>query len=224
MKLYLAIGIVVLFAISRAALLVISYDSVSNWEEPAFLFGATELLDVGLGNIFDYRDDLNHGSSVALLALAVPWVGMFGTSLVTLKALAVVWSTLALAAMMAVARRYFSANCALLVGLFYATLSPTLARLDVTLVGSHPEALLPYAIAAGAYLESVRRVRAPNYAPTSPHSRFDIRPIHGHPKTQLDSPMRPAKSSFLTKTPLLNCDRSAVVYPRLEFKLSPEEI
>jgi hypothetical protein len=159
-KIFAAIGIVGLFALSRAVLLATSYDSVSNWEEPAFLFSATELLSTGPGHLFDHQDDLNHGGSIALLVFAVPWVATFGTSLVTLKGLAVVWSTLALGAMMAVTWRYFSPGSALLVGLFYTTLSPTLAKLDVTLVGSHPEALLPCALAAGAYLECIRRARS----------------------------------------------------------------
>ena len=152
-----ALLLVLLFVASRTALLVTSYDANQNWEEPVFLFSATELQRVGLAQIFDYQDDLNHGGSVVLILLAVPWVQMTGTSLVALKGLAIVWSTLTLCAFMAVGWRYWSARAALLTGVFFVALSPIAARINVTLVGSHPEALLPCAVAWGVYWEWLTR-------------------------------------------------------------------
>ena len=149
--------IVVGFVATRTALLVTSYDTNRNWEETVFLFSASELARDGITHIFDHQDDLNHGGSVVLLLLAVPWIALVGTSLVALKGVAILWSALTLCALMAVAWRYFSATVAVLLGLFYLTLSPTLARINVTLVGSHPEALLPCTLALGCYLESVWR-------------------------------------------------------------------
>ena len=156
-----AILLVVLFVISRAALLVTSYDVNQNWEEPVFLFSATELRHDGLRNIFDHQDDLNHGGSVVLLLLAVPWVAVVGSSLVGLKGVAILWSALTMSAFLAILWRYFSPRAALLWGVLYLALSPTAARLNVTLVGSHPEALLPCAWALAAYLEWLRRDAAP---------------------------------------------------------------
>ena len=82
-----------------------------------------------------------HGGSVVLLLLAVPWVRVLGTSLVTLKGVAILWSTLTLCAFVAVGWRYFSPRVGLLWGVLYFALSPTAARLNVTLVGSHPAAM-----------------------------------------------------------------------------------
>ncbi len=153
----IALLIVLAFVGSRAALLVTSYDVNQNWEEPVFLFSATELQRDGIRNIFDHQDDLNHGGSVVVLLLAVPWVSAVGRSMVALKGVAIIWSTLTLCAYLLVAWRYFSPRAALLWGVLYLALSPTAARLNVTLVGSHPEALLPCALALAAYLEWVRR-------------------------------------------------------------------
>ncbi len=153
----LAAAIVVAFVVSRTALLLTSYDTNRNWEEPVFLLSATELQRDGVGAVFDHQDDLNHGASVVLLLLAVPWVSLLGTSLVALKGLAILWSALTLCVFTAVAWRYWSARVALLLAVFYLTLSPLAARLNVTLVGSHPEALLPCVVAWGAYWEWVHR-------------------------------------------------------------------
>ena len=157
MRVAAAIAILVVFVISRAALLITSYDANRNWEEPVFLFSATELQREGVSHIFEHQDDLNHGGSLVLLLLAVPWISLFGTSLVALKGVAILWSALTLCVLMGVAWRYFSVTVALLLGLFYLGLSPTLARINVTLVGSHPEALLPCTLALGFYLDVVQR-------------------------------------------------------------------
>jgi hypothetical protein len=149
-----ALVLVAAFVASRVALLVTSYDANRNWEEPVFLFSALELQRDGIGRIFAYQDDLNHGGSVVLLLLAVPWISWNGTSLLALKGVAILWSALTLCALMGVAWRYFSARVALLLGLFDVALSPTLARLNITLVGSHPEAVLPCMLALGCYLEA----------------------------------------------------------------------
>jgi hypothetical protein len=152
-----AVALIVAFTAARVALLATSYDANQNWEEPVFLFSATELARDGGRAVFDHQDDLNHGASVVLLLLAVPWLSVAGTSLVALKGLAVLWSTGTLCAFLIVAWRYISPRVALLLAVFCVALSPTAARLNVTLVGSHPEALLPCALALGAYWEWVRR-------------------------------------------------------------------
>jgi hypothetical protein len=148
--------LVAAFIASRVALLLTSYDTNKNWEEPVFLFSATELARDGVTHIFDHQDDLNHGGSVVLLLLAVPWVRVLGTSLAALKGVAILWSTLTLCAFVAVGWRYFSPRVGLLWGVLYFALSPTAARLNVTLVGSHPEVLLPCAGALAAYFEWLR--------------------------------------------------------------------
>ncbi len=151
--------LITVFIASRIALLVTSYDANQNWEEPVFLFSSTELARDGLAHVFEHQDDLNHGGSIPLFMLAVPWVETVGTGLVSLKGIAILWSTATLAAFLIVAWRYFSPRIALIWGTCFVALSPTLARINVTLVGSHPEALLPCALALGAYLEWVRRRR-----------------------------------------------------------------
>jgi arylsulfatase len=74
-----------------------------------------------------------------------------------LKGLAIAWSTLTVVVLIAVAWRYFSVRTGLLLGLFYLALIPNITRLNVTLVGSHPEAVLPCFLVLAAYLECVRR-------------------------------------------------------------------
>jgi len=154
--------VALLFVGSRVGLLVTSYDANQNWEEPVFLFSAVELQHDGLSHLFDYQDDLNHGGSLVLVLLAVPWLSIAGTSLVALKGVAIVWSTLTLCVAMAVARRYFSPRLALLLGVCLLALSPTAARLNVTLVGSHPESVLPSMLALAAYWEWVRQRHTSN--------------------------------------------------------------
>jgi hypothetical protein len=146
-----AIALVALFVASRVALLITSYDVNVNWEEPVFLFSGLELARDGLRHVFDHQDDLNHGGSVALLVLAVPWISTVGTSLLTLKGLEIVWSALTLIAFLVLGWRHWSPRVALFFGLCFVLASPTLARLNVTLVGSHPESLLPAALALSAY-------------------------------------------------------------------------
>ncbi len=153
------VALVALFVAFRVALLVSSYDDNNNWEEPVFLFSGLELAHDGLARVLDYQDDLNHGGSVVLLVLAVPWIRLVGTSLVALKGLAIVWSTLTLIAFLVVGWRHWSPRVALWFGLCFVLASPTFARLNVTLVGSHPESLLPVALALDAYLTWARRRR-----------------------------------------------------------------
>ena len=156
-KALVAGGLVALFLASRIALLITSYDANSNWEEPVFLFSAGELARDGIGQVFDHQDDLDHGGSVLLLLLAVPWLTLTDSGLPGLKGVSILWSALTLCALMGVAWRYFSPRTGLLLGAFFTILSPTIARLNITLVGSHPEAVLPSVLALAAYLEWARR-------------------------------------------------------------------
>ncbi|MBI3784958.1 MAG: hypothetical protein HY270_16315 [Deltaproteobacteria bacterium] len=151
--------VVVLAALiaTRILLIATSYDVVANWEEPVFLFSATELPEAGWQHLFDFQDDLNHGASLPLIVIAVFWVKLFGTSLVLLKGIAIVWSVLTLLALIVVAWRFFSPSTALVLALLYTFASPALARLNVTLVGSHPESVLPCTLLLGAYMEWQRR-------------------------------------------------------------------
>jgi hypothetical protein len=157
MRLPTAAALLALFLTTRIALIASSYDAVSNWEEPVFLFSATELPQAGWSRLFAHQDDLNHGASLPLVVLAAGWVRLFGTSLAALKGVALLWSTLTLVAMTSVAWRFFSAPIAVLLAALYTFASPALARLNVTLVGSHPEAVLPCTLLLGAYLEWLRR-------------------------------------------------------------------
>ena len=80
-----AAALVVAFVVSRALLVATSYDSVANWEEPVFLYGALEIHEHGIASTFDYQDDLNHGGSVPLMLIASEWVPVFGARLDMLK-------------------------------------------------------------------------------------------------------------------------------------------
>jgi len=145
------------FVASRALLVGLAYDRVANWEEPVFLFSGIDLGARGLGAIFDYQDDLSHGSSLPLVALASVWVRTVGTPLDLLKGIAIFWSTLTLLALLAVAARFASPRVALLCGLLYGGASAPAAMLQVTLVGSHPESLLFMTLALGAYLRTLEQ-------------------------------------------------------------------
>jgi len=141
------------FVASRVALLLTSFDQNQNWEEPVFLFSALDLQRVGATHIFDYQDDLSHGGSLPLILLAIPWLAVGGTGLLWLKGIAIAWSTATLVGLLFVAWRYFSPRAAVYAGALFTLASPTLARLNVTLVGSHPEATLPCLAALAFYLE-----------------------------------------------------------------------
>jgi hypothetical protein len=151
-----AFGLVALFVVARAALVARSYDSLANWEEPAFLYSGVELGNQGLSRIFDYQDDLSHGGSLPLVAIAVPWVRTVGWRLDLLKGIAVLWSAATLAVLALVGIRFVSPGFGLLVAALYAT-SPSAAMLQATLVGSHPEAALFVALALGAHLHALGR-------------------------------------------------------------------
>lgn len=153
----LALLLIAAFVATRTGLLLTSYDANQDWEEPVFLFSVEELARDGIVHVFDYQDDLNHGGSVVLLLAAVPWTSIVGTNLVTLKGLAIAWATLTFCAFLLVAWRFYGPWVGLLWGAFMLVLSTPAARLNVTLVGSHPEALLACAAALAAYLEWMRR-------------------------------------------------------------------
>lgn len=135
------------FVASRWLLVQTSYAAHAHWEESVFLFSALEISHQGLSSVWDYQDDLSHGGSVPLLLLATAAVALCGPSMVALKAVCVAWSLGAFLLTVAAVRRAGGAGAALLSGVFLLALSPNLARLQVTLVGSHPEALLPAAAA-----------------------------------------------------------------------------
>lgn len=145
------VGAACLLALAAAAvrwvLVRTSYAAHAHWEEPVFLFGSVELARRGLSAIWDYQDDLAHGGSLPLLLLGTLWVRWFGPSILALKGIAVAWSSVAFFVLLLAVRRAWNGNAALLCGVFLLGLSPNLARLQATLVGSHPEALLPAAAA-----------------------------------------------------------------------------
>ena len=55
--------LVLLFVASRVGILSASLDRNSNWEEPVFLFSATELARDGLSGLFDYQDLLEYSGT-----------------------------------------------------------------------------------------------------------------------------------------------------------------
>jgi hypothetical protein len=95
-----------------------------------------------------------------LLLAAVPWFHAAPASLVGLKCLMVVWFGLTLVVFLWLVARYLSPLAAVFFGALYVFLSPTLTRMNLTAVGSHPEALLPCGLALAAYFASERRVRS----------------------------------------------------------------
>ena len=151
-----AAGLVALFVVARCRLIASSYDSLANWEEPVFLYSGVDLGEKEASHLFDYQDDLSHGGSLPLVLMAVPWVRTVGWRLDTLKGIAVVWSAATLTALLFVGARFVSPCLGLLLGLLYAA-SPVDAALQVTLVGSHPEAVLFMTLALAAYLRALER-------------------------------------------------------------------
>jgi hypothetical protein len=147
-------ALLTVFLSARALLVTYSYDSVANWEEPVFLFSGVDLGEQGLSHLFDYQDDLSHGGSLPLVLIATPWVRLVGWRLDALKGIAVLWSAATVLALLAVGARFVSLRFAVLLALLYAA-SPYAAMLQVTLVGSHPEAALFMVIALAAYLRTL---------------------------------------------------------------------
>lgn len=149
--------IVVVYVAVRLGLLLTSWDANLDWEEPVFLYSASVLRENGVAEIFDHQDDLNHGGSVAVLLAAVAWFGSFPTDLFHLKLLMLLWSGLTLTIFLVVLARYLSIATAQAFGFCFVLLSPTLARINLTAVGSHPESLLFCALALGFALDRQRR-------------------------------------------------------------------
>jgi hypothetical protein len=129
------------------------------------LFSAVELAERGLTAVWDYQDDLSHGGSVPLLVLGALWTRTFGPSMLALKGIVIAWSAAALAALVLAMARACGGRAAALLAVFLLALAPDLARLQATLVGSHPEALLPAALAlrvfAGLDEERATRLASP---------------------------------------------------------------
>jgi hypothetical protein len=153
--------------IARATLIAGSYDELANWEEPVFLYSATAVAHDGIGTLLDYQDDLSHGASLPLIAMASAWVRAFGPRLDALKGVAVAWSALTLLAAVMVGRRFVSPAFGLLVGVLYAGVSSDAARLQATLVGSHPESVLFCVLAIGAYWRILEHDRPVTTAPAA---------------------------------------------------------
>ncbi len=137
------------FFTSRALLLLTSGATNQNWEEPVFLFSSLELQREGLLRVWDYQDDLDHGGSVPLLLLGTLWLQWWEPSVLALKWLVLAWWTVTFALFLWVVSSLFSWRAAVVGGIFWLGLSPNLVRLQVTLVGSHPESVLPALCAMG---------------------------------------------------------------------------
>jgi len=167
-----ALGLVALFVLSRTALLMTSFDANSNWEEPVFAFSAGELAREGASNLFDHQDDLRHGGGLVLVLLGIPWFAVTGGELMAFKSMAIFWSTLTLCACIAIGWRYFSPRVGMLWGVLFCAGSGASARLNVTLVGSHPEALLPIVGAIACYLELARSSPSSSPSPSPLRRRW----------------------------------------------------
>lgn len=142
-------ALVALFFTSRALLLLTSSAANQNWEEPVFLFGSLELQREGLWRVWDYQDDLDHGGSVPLLLLGALWLRWWEPSVAALKWLVLGWWTVTFVAYLWVVASVFSRRALAVGAVLWLGASPHFARLQVTLVGSHPEAVLPALCATG---------------------------------------------------------------------------
>ncbi|MCX8071868.1 MAG: hypothetical protein N3C12_05385 [Candidatus Binatia bacterium] len=156
------VAMVAAFWGSRAALLVSSSSANQNWEEPVFLFSSLELQRAGLARVWDYQDDLDHGGSVPLIVLGSLWLQWQEPSVVSLKWLVLLWWTATVCAYLWVLASLFSWRAALVGGAMWLGLSPNLARLQITIVGSHPEGVLP-ALCATALLVCASRACATSW-------------------------------------------------------------
>ncbi|GBD26518.1 hypothetical protein HRbin30_01850 [bacterium HR30] len=143
--------LVATFFASRALLLLTSSATNQNWEEPVFLFSSLELQREGVHRVWDYQDDLDHGGSVPLLLLGTLWLRWWEPSVLALKWLELMWWTAAFVCFLWAMVSLFSLRAAVVGGFLWIGASPNLARLQVTLVGSHPESVLP-ALCATALL------------------------------------------------------------------------
>lgn len=151
------------FVASRAFLLLTSSERIRNWEEPVFLFSALRVQDEGWARVWDYQDDLNHGGSVPLILAGAVWLRWVDPSVLALKWMLLVWWTISFAVFLWAAWSIFSPRAAVAGGFLWVGASPDFARLQVTLVGSHPEAVLP-ALLGTVWLAGALRAKKPSPA------------------------------------------------------------
>ena len=151
------------FVASRAFLLLTSSERIRNWEEPVFLFSALRVQDEGWARVWDYQDDLNHGGSVPLILAGALWLHWFEPSVLALKWMLLVWWTISFAVFLWVAWSIFSPRAAVAGAWLWVGASADFARLQVTLVGSHPEAVLP-ALLGTVWLAGALREKKPSPA------------------------------------------------------------
>ncbi len=151
------------FVASRAFLLLTSSERIRNWEEPVFLFSALRVQDEGWARVWDYQDDLNHGGSVPLILAGALWLHWVEPSVLALKWVVLVWWTITFAVFLWAVWSIFSPRAAVAGALLWVGASADFARLQVTLVGSHPEAVLP-ALLGTVWLAGALREKKPSPA------------------------------------------------------------
>lgn len=100
---------------------------------------AVALLEGPILPVLDYQHAHFFGGSLVVSAFAMPFVALFGPSIVAVKLAALVFNALAVALLFALLDRWASRRAAWIGGLLFAVASPGYALLATTAFGSHVE-------------------------------------------------------------------------------------
>jgi hypothetical protein len=131
-----------LFLASRLVWLLWNPESVHYWEEYYRWTAAWELLNGPVQPLLDYQADHYQGGSLVAVLLTAASFLLFGESLLSAKASALLFSGATLAALYLLGRSAFGRGVAVLASLAYLAGPPLVARDGLMIMGSHGESAL----------------------------------------------------------------------------------
>lgn len=139
-----AIGwcLLLLFLLNRIVLILWGYEEIYHPEEKQIGYIALDFLTSLRASLISYQVDTYTGGSLFLGLLAIPFILVFGTSLFSLKILALFLSLLTFLVVIAWMRRFFGEKAAIYAALLWIFAPPIISFTSLILLGSH-ECLLP---------------------------------------------------------------------------------
>lgn len=130
---------VLMFVAHRAAILRWAFDRTFFWEETYRLLVTAALRGHWRIPLLDLQADPYAGGSLVLPLLAVPMTAVFGTSVMTLKWVALLWSAAGLVVWMILVDRYFGWRVATTFGICFVFAPPLFVIYNLVAMGSHAE-------------------------------------------------------------------------------------
>lgn len=134
--------LLVAFLLPRVAWLVLDPDTAMYFEEDYRWLAAHELVTGPIQPLVDYQADHYQGGSLVMIGISAIAFAATGESVLALKAPALIFSALTLAALFVIGRQFFGARVGILAAAIFIVGPPLLAHSGLVVMGSHGESAL----------------------------------------------------------------------------------